>query len=142
MKAAVFKISKDAIVLCLFCIPEKPGVCPKPQGVSHCAFMCSNDYECQKDKKCCRNACGGTDCMTPIRKGKDRECSDAPPPPPHPQSGPTHHLSAREVGPPVCPKASRGTRAADLQLPLVETSWHGWTLGVSQARTMQHIQPA
>lgn len=44
---------------------QKPGFCPRPEGLGICAFTCSSDSECRDNLKCCQTACGGTSCTQP-----------------------------------------------------------------------------
>lgn len=46
----------------------KPGYCPLVEEgtVSTCQNECSQDYECQDTGKCCKNACGGGVCTSPL----------------------------------------------------------------------------
>ncbi|XP_055344482.1 WAP four-disulfide core domain protein 2-like [Paramacrobiotus metropolitanus] len=45
---------------------QRASRCPPPSGVGLCAFMCQSDNDCSSGQKCCRNGCGGTNCMTPV----------------------------------------------------------------------------
>ena len=62
------------------------GSCPEnPFGIGHCAIQCLHDSECRGLKKCCKTACGGTQCI----RGKRRK----PPQKPDCSVCAIHHVS-------------------------------------------------
>lgn len=52
--------------LCIFCLPEKPGICPLSEQAagSRCQDPCAGDGQCPGDEKCCSTRCGHV-CMAP-----------------------------------------------------------------------------
>ncbi|XP_052225990.1 waprin-Thr1-like [Dreissena polymorpha] len=44
---------------------DKPGFCPPNDGSGHCAELCTSDYSCPGNQKCCSNGCGGNSCDEP-----------------------------------------------------------------------------
>ncbi|XP_046904499.1 WAP four-disulfide core domain protein 2-like [Hypomesus transpacificus] len=50
----------------------KPGVCPCEKGPGPCVELCSDDFNCTKNKKCCSNGCGHQ-CFAPYT-GKPGVC--------------------------------------------------------------------
>ncbi|CAD7089987.1 unnamed protein product [Hermetia illucens] len=45
---------------------EKEGQCPKsPEGPWVCTSRCSQDGDCRRNLKCCRNRCGALACQRP-----------------------------------------------------------------------------
>ncbi|XP_053376969.1 papilin-like [Mercenaria mercenaria] len=56
----------------------KPGYCPlarEGEG-STCQVECSQDYECSDSMKCCKNACGGGICTSPLADEPKQKVSD------------------------------------------------------------------
>ncbi|XP_018577396.1 WAP four-disulfide core domain protein 2-like [Anoplophora glabripennis] len=45
---------------------RKPGSCPPFPDVGICEMSCYGDYNCARSLKCCRTACGGTFCISPV----------------------------------------------------------------------------
>ncbi|XP_070565567.1 WAP, Kazal, immunoglobulin, Kunitz and NTR domain-containing protein 1-like [Ptychodera flava] len=43
----------------------KAGHCPLMTDFGQCSNMCIYDTDCEDDKKCCLNGCGGTSCVEP-----------------------------------------------------------------------------
>ena len=52
------------------CLLISGGTCPTVQSsnkaVSDCANECSSDDDCQYDRICCSNECGGRTCSDPV----------------------------------------------------------------------------
>ncbi|XP_040544206.1 balbiani ring protein 3 isoform X3 [Gallus gallus] len=50
----------------IFCLPEKPGICPLSEQAagSRCQDPCAGDGQCPGDEKCCSTRCGHV-CMAP-----------------------------------------------------------------------------
>ena len=38
--------------------PEKIGTCPVPEGAGICVELCTSDFDCDGNQKCCSNGCG------------------------------------------------------------------------------------
>ncbi|XP_056097436.1 papilin-like [Rhinichthys klamathensis goyatoka] len=60
---------------CTAPVTAKPGVCPKTKSelvkcVKKGEELCADDSECPKNLKCCRTACGGTQCTAPVTDTK------------------------------------------------------------------------
>ncbi|KAH3701889.1 hypothetical protein DPMN_076885 [Dreissena polymorpha] len=52
----------------------KPGVCPKPWRLASrgtCVEMCSSDFDCPDDQKCCSQGCG---CTCKLPTGTQTSC--------------------------------------------------------------------
>ncbi|XP_065833136.1 cysteine-rich motor neuron 1 protein-like [Oscarella lobularis] len=86
------------IVLLGFCAvcdstTPKAGMCPSPSdgGVGLCVHTCKNDSFCPGAQKCCKTACGGIMCMSPVKASPPPSTSSAAPatrPPLKPKSTP------------------------------------------------------
>ncbi|XP_077978077.1 WAP, Kazal, immunoglobulin, Kunitz and NTR domain-containing protein 1-like [Glandiceps talaboti] len=50
-------------------VGKKAGHCPDflsdPEAIGQCSNQCIYDTDCENEKKCCLNACGGTSCVAP-----------------------------------------------------------------------------
>uniref|UniRef100_A0A8V0YM38 WAP domain-containing protein n=1 Tax=Gallus gallus TaxID=9031 RepID=A0A8V0YM38_CHICK len=47
--------------LCIFCLPEKPGICPlSEQAAGQCAEECESDAQCPQGERCTRMGCRPT----------------------------------------------------------------------------------
>ncbi|XP_002732704.1 WAP, Kazal, immunoglobulin, Kunitz and NTR domain-containing protein 1-like [Saccoglossus kowalevskii] len=48
-------------------IGRKEGHCPMilPESIGQCSNMCVYDSDCEDNRKCCLNGCGGTSCIPP-----------------------------------------------------------------------------
>ncbi|XP_022911597.1 waprin-Phi1-like [Onthophagus taurus] len=45
---------------------EKPGSCPNNLNVKICSSLCTSDFGCSGNSKCCKTLCGGSICVSPI----------------------------------------------------------------------------